>query len=759
MRAGQYRRTLDRISRNVADVARTVGRFLQGTDRDDAALDDAVRVLHPVIVAGREQSRQAAIAFTQAQARLQGYQGTVPVPAAREYAPESTKKALKDVVGGKGSPVPADMEKAVARTAVRHTEDAARKTVEDVSTMSTEPDPKTGEDRGVVRWARQLTGAENCPFCVVMASRGAIYLSRQTALYDGGDEDSNALSADMNRYHAGCDCVAVPVYDWNKWEGRKTAQYLYAAVYKAALEKYPDLPPFEAVRQFMIHDLDDDGLKVPQLRKDQVDVPDQPDDDVPDFVTPDHLSQETKEKIDLVQDRLPRTDKEWEEIRKTSGQTNLEAAREVEARYWERLGKSETAEARRAKDPGDKEYRKKNAKRFRDKAKDYRAGKYDEDVLRELEADGLDPAGHIGFERDKDGQILAPSSYLDRVDEVQDVGRAAMEDFRRAKEIDVELVDLAKRRADADREMEASIQEVLRLNRLAIEERRAARDQVPEPATGSNDDIDAWLASLEEAVPEESATDRALAAAQARGEEIRVARMEIVTAMERRQAEIIREIVGSRRPMGEKSDIRVLPGKANPKGYHGPELPAEEENLERIRKAATYFPKEWVQKMDEDRGSLYITTSPRGYYQAKHPLSGYDGDHINLSGERKWNKGAFLDTTEKTATHEVGHRMEKTLPAIARLEWAYLTRRATKNNKREALKQIPWHGTDEKAWHDEFMNAYTGKVYGNPDYNPWDIKGWEVFTTGLEALYGNDDSFQDRDEDLQSFILGLLLTV
>ena len=68
MRVGQYRRTLDRISRRVADVARTVGRFLAASDRTDADLDDAVRILYPVISAGRSQAHQAAVAFIDAQA-------------------------------------------------------------------------------------------------------------------------------------------------------------------------------------------------------------------------------------------------------------------------------------------------------------------------------------------------------------------------------------------------------------------------------------------------------------------------------------------------------------------------------------------------------------------------------------------------------------------------------------------------------------------------------------------------------------------
>lgn len=60
-----------------------------------------------------------------------------------------------------------------------------------------------------VGWARRLTGAENCGFCVMLASRGAVYKSEHSAKY----------RSDMRRFHDGCDCEVVPVYDVNDWPG------------------------------------------------------------------------------------------------------------------------------------------------------------------------------------------------------------------------------------------------------------------------------------------------------------------------------------------------------------------------------------------------------------------------------------------------------------------------------------------------------------------------------------------------------------
>lgn len=48
------------------------------------------------------------------------------------------------------------------------------------------------------RWARVPQGEVTCSFCMVMASRGAVYLNDQTA----GSDDYG----DDNKFHGGCDC-------------------------------------------------------------------------------------------------------------------------------------------------------------------------------------------------------------------------------------------------------------------------------------------------------------------------------------------------------------------------------------------------------------------------------------------------------------------------------------------------------------------------------------------------------------------------
>lgn len=50
-----------------------------------------------------------------------------------------------------------------------------------------------------VRWARVPTGAKTCAFCLMLASRDAVFVSKRTA---GGDG---------NKYHGDCDCQPVRI--------------------------------------------------------------------------------------------------------------------------------------------------------------------------------------------------------------------------------------------------------------------------------------------------------------------------------------------------------------------------------------------------------------------------------------------------------------------------------------------------------------------------------------------------------------------
>lgn len=77
-------------------------------------------------------------------------------------------------------------------------------------------------------WARVPTGAETCAFCWALASRGAVYgyhsnvglkISFEEALEK--HQTTGITAEDMNQWHTGCDCIAVPVFDLEDWPGKE----------------------------------------------------------------------------------------------------------------------------------------------------------------------------------------------------------------------------------------------------------------------------------------------------------------------------------------------------------------------------------------------------------------------------------------------------------------------------------------------------------------------------------------------------------
>lgn len=101
---------------------------------------------------------------------------------ARGASPEEAKKRGADSVGAR---------------VVRHVADGGR------APLAAEV--RTG-NRGAVGYAR-VVDADPCPFCAMLASRGAVYRS-------DAFEDSNALFSGDSKFkvHDGCECTLEPVY-------------------------------------------------------------------------------------------------------------------------------------------------------------------------------------------------------------------------------------------------------------------------------------------------------------------------------------------------------------------------------------------------------------------------------------------------------------------------------------------------------------------------------------------------------------------
>lgn len=91
--------------------------------------------------------------------------------------------------------------------------------------------PTSGAVRG---WARVATGKETCAWCLMLISRGPTYLGADTSGLDlddfsairsyraaGGDLEAFRRETEeyMEQWHAGCDCMVVPVFNRTNWPG------------------------------------------------------------------------------------------------------------------------------------------------------------------------------------------------------------------------------------------------------------------------------------------------------------------------------------------------------------------------------------------------------------------------------------------------------------------------------------------------------------------------------------------------------------
>lgn len=257
MTPAQYRRDLDRIVRGLLLTLLPILRlFIRSGLADPDTRRRRIDRFAPIITAQLRASRQLVASLTrrflEGQAKAQVGVSDPYIPALAGYSEQAVRTVLDRIADNyvvESKPRSVVIDNA-GSTFVRHAEEAGRQmivdavepepevvdaTVEetarenvDVETppiLEVVPDPEP-EPREVasdtsrpVAWARVLTGAEDCAFCVMLASRGAVYKSKATA---ERTEDNPFV-----KYHENCDCVAVPVYTSKAWPGKDEAETLY----------------------------------------------------------------------------------------------------------------------------------------------------------------------------------------------------------------------------------------------------------------------------------------------------------------------------------------------------------------------------------------------------------------------------------------------------------------------------------------------------------------------------------------------------
>ena len=189
-----YNRSVDRIcSRADSSAVRAVLAAVRAGELSGmgvAEIRDQVRaVLEPVMTAYAEAASELAAEWYDMEAEGHGYKlpaAVTQVDPCGDAVDATVRYQIRKLMDG-------DAE-GFARACGALARDSA------VRQLNSTIMANTARDRGRgVRFARVTTGRENCPFCIMLAGRGAVYHSRETA---------GALS----HYHRNCDCKIVPSF-------------------------------------------------------------------------------------------------------------------------------------------------------------------------------------------------------------------------------------------------------------------------------------------------------------------------------------------------------------------------------------------------------------------------------------------------------------------------------------------------------------------------------------------------------------------
>ena len=224
----------------------------------------------------------------------------------------------------------------------------------------------------------------------------------------------------------------------------------------------------------------------------------------------------------------------------------------------------------------------------------------------------------------------------------------------------------------------------------------------------------------------------------------------------------VREALAAARDMGghqQRSRLLTASEANNMQTFIGSQLVAQSEGTPEaealLRYGEQFYPTDWLREAD-NRGSITLGISDRAYFQQ---LAGGNGDDLLNSYANAADDlfGAHADRAHETVVHELGHRMEASVPGLTQLEFAMARSRAMDSNGTlEDLVELYQPGSDEWAYEDRWNVPYTGKSYVRPtDTNP-ELIAHEVFQVGTQDLFGRGIR-RYGDEELEEFTLGVLV--
>lgn len=187
-----YNRSVDNICSQAQDAAaravRAAVRAGELSGMDVAGVREQVKaVLEPVVLAFGEAASELAAEWYDARAAGHGYKlpaAVTQVDGCADAVDATVRYQIRKLMDGDAD--------GFARACGSLARDAAVRQLNATVMANAKRDKRRG-----VRFARVTTGRETCAFCYMLASRGAVYHTRETA-------------GQFGHYHRNCDCKVVP---------------------------------------------------------------------------------------------------------------------------------------------------------------------------------------------------------------------------------------------------------------------------------------------------------------------------------------------------------------------------------------------------------------------------------------------------------------------------------------------------------------------------------------------------------------------
>ena len=192
--------------------------------------------------------------------------------------------------------------------------------------------------------------------------------------------------------------------------------------------------------------------------------------------------------------------------------------------------------------------------------------------------------------------------------------------------------------------------------------------------------------------------------------------------MEPPKHEIFKELLGEIRPL---CDIN----NKNAYNYFVKPDKQVKKLTDLMIQALSCYPQSWVDKAcaATKKGFIPIWTNGRAHYDGAGFL--YTSDSHNAA-----------------TIHEIGHGFEGFVNGILRSEQSFYEKR-TKGLK---LEWLGWpYQKKEKGRKDDFVHKYMGKAYEDHD-------AFELVSMGFEMVFTDEYKQLEPDEDMQTWIFGLL---